>query len=540
MRRTALWITALAVLLLSFPAQAQNTQDVFFSLSSISVKVTGNLPLSVNLSASCPGELVIASESDGTELGHAPVHSGNNSLVVQLSKDGEPLPAGSYPIVLTLVSEGGISSTSRHLTIRVEQEDGDTEAAEQDTANQTETSEESVSLSPAEQVFDPWRLSIVGQNASSSQLRSFQTVSEQENLSLEHPVYAGALRASADENSYWTMQLGDLHDEQAIWDIMMQPIMVLDDHKHSAKETYKLRKTPDASTARSNIVGEVTYRSQGVHVVEQLDSGWSLVEVYNTSYGDKYFKDGKRAGYGKTAELIKGYVKTDVLAQVEPKKDYALLIDKYTQTMYIFSEGKIIGTLLVSTGKVNASQPWNETPAGEFMIVSWTGGFWAGNLYCDMGLLLNNGCLIHEVPALVKDQESGFKDYSTTTPYLGQKASHGCIRVQRAKNENGQNMEWLWNHLPINTKVIIWDDATRYTNYPDDSLTLYYNQIGGNRYHLNQYCYSVNKRYHPLTAFAYGELTEDPYKDLVPCQSCTPPERPETILKQNLANGYPF
>ena len=539
MRRTALWITALAVLLLSFPARSQNTQEVCFSLSSISVKVAANLPLSVNLSASCAGELVIASQSDGTELGHAPVHAGNNSLVVQLSKDGEALSAGSYPIILTLVSEDGISSASRHLTIRVEQDDG-TEVPEQDTAEETEQPEEIASASLTDQVFDPWHLSVPGQNAAASPFRSFQTVSENETLSLEHPVYPGVLRTSPDENSYWTMELGDLHDEQAIWNIMMQPIMVLDDHKHSAKETYKLRKTPDSSTARSNIVGEVTYRSQGVHVVEQLDSGWSLVEVYNTSYGDKYIKDGKRAGYGKTAELIQGYVKTDVLLQVQPKTDYALLIDKYTQTMYIFSEGRIIGSLLVSTGKVNASQPWNETPAGEFLIVSWTGGFWAGNLYCDMGLLLNNGCLIHEVPALVKDQESGFKDYSTTTPYLGQKASHGCIRVQRAKNENGQNMKWLWDHLSISTKVIIWDDAARYTNYPDDSLTLYYNQIGGNRYHLNQYCHSVNKRYHPLTAFTYGELTDDPYKDLVPCQSCTPPERPETILKQNLANGYPF
>ena len=120
--------------------------------------------------------------------------------------------------------------------------------------------------------------------------------------------------------------------------------MLFRSHKHSAKETYKLRKTPDSSTARSNIVGEVTYRSQGVHVVKQLESGWTLVEAYNTSYGDKYTKDGKKAGYGKTAQLIQGYVKTEALQQVTPKTDYALLIDKYTQTMYIFSKGKIIGT----------------------------------------------------------------------------------------------------------------------------------------------------------------------------------------------------
>ncbi len=534
MRRSALWLTAVTVLLLLIiPAGAQQNQEVSFALSSVSVKLINNSPMAVNLQASCPGELVVSSATDGTELGHTPVKAGSNTLSVLLQKNGEPLPAGSYSVLLTLVSAEGVSSRSRQVSIRVEQEEGaDTPEAKP---------EESPEPEPSPEAQDgPWDLSLLDQSVSQSQLLSFQTVNETENLSLEHPVYAGALRASEDENSYWTMELGNFEDEQAIWDIMMQPITILDDHKHSAKETYKLRKTPDSSTSRSNVVGEVTYRSQGVHVVEQLDSGWTLVEAYNTSYGDTYKKDGKVAGYGKTAQLIQGYVKTDVLQQVEPKQDYALLIDKYTQTMYIFSKGKIIGTLLVSTGKVNASQPWNETPAGEFLIVSWTGGFWAGNLYCDMGLLLNNGCLIHEVPALVRDQETGYKDYSTTTPYLGQKASHGCVRVQRTKNENGQNMKWLWDNLSINTKVIIWDDATRYTNYPDDSLVLYYNQIGGNRYHLNQYCHSVNKRYHPLTAFTYGELTEEPYDELVPCQSCTPPERPETIQKKNLNNGYPF
>ncbi len=521
-----------ALLCAILPALSEEGLRVSFTLSSISVKVAAGQPVAVSLHASCRGELIIALAEDGTELGHSPVSEGSNSLSVHLARGGERLSPGSYPVTLTLVSEEGVASASRKVTIRI---DGGEDEPEPD--------EEEEALRPTpepEKAEDPWQLTVQTPRSAASQLSAFQPVADTDGLSLEHPVYAGALRASEDENSYWTMPLGVLSDEQAIWDIMMQPITILDDHRHSAKETYKLRKTPDASAARDNIVGEVTFRSQGVHVVENLDSGWTLVEAYNTSYGDTYKKEGKRVGYGKTAQLIQGYVKTDVLQQVKPKTDYALLIDKYTQTMYIFSAGKIIGTLLVSTGKVNASQPWNETPAGEFLIVSWTGGFWAGNLYCDLGLLLNNGCLIHEVPALVKDQESGYKDYSTTTPYLGQKASHGCIRVQRAKNENGQNMKWLWDNLSINTKVIIWDDATRYTNYPDDSLVLYYNQIGGNRYHLNQYCPSVNKRYHPLTPITYGQLTQAPYRELVPCQSCTPPERPETILQKNLDNGYPF
>ena len=531
MRRKA-FLLLLFMLTAAFSARAQE-QAVSFTLTSAAVRIAPGMPMSVNLQASCEGTLEIRLQEDETLLGTAPVSAGTNSVSVSLSQNGLPLPDGSYPISLTLVGNDGASSASRRLTLKIQQDakPGDPTPSPAPSPTPEPT---------AEPEPDPWKLSVRRPVSSLSQLSSFTPVQNTEDLSLAHPVYAGRLKAKEDENSYWTMELGNLEDEQAIWDIMMQPITVLDDHKHSGKETYKLRKTPDSSTARDNVVGEVTYRSQGVHVVENLDSGWSLVEVYNTSYGDTYMKEGHRVGYGKTAELIQGYVKTDILCQVQPKEDYALLIDKYTQTMYIFSGGMIIGSLLVSTGKVNSSQPWNETPAGEFVIISWTGGFWAGNLYCDMGLLLNNGCLIHEVPALVRDQETGYKDYSTTVPYLGQKASHGCIRVQRERNQNGQNMRWLWDNLSINTKVIIWDDATRYTNYPDDSLPLYYNQVGGNRYHTNQYCSSVNKRYHPLTPFTYGELTEDLYKDLVPCQACTPPERPETILQQNIKNGYPF
>lgn len=41
------------------------------------------------------------------------------------------------------------------------------------------------------------------------------------------------------------------------------------------------------------------------------------------------------------------------------------------------------------------------------------------------------------------------------------KASHGCIRIQRRANAQGQNMQWLWNNLENKTKVFIWDDRGR-------------------------------------------------------------------------------
>ncbi|MBR3018546.1 MAG: L,D-transpeptidase family protein [Clostridia bacterium] len=320
----------------------------------------------------------------------------------------------------------------------------------------------------------------------------------------------------ANENNYWTYPIGKM-DETALWEIMMQPMTVIDGNQ---KEVYRLRKTPDNTISKENVVGEITYASQGVHVLETLDNGWTLVEAYNSSYGPDC---ASRRGYGVTDDLIQGYVKTSLLRTVEPRTDYALLIDKLNQTMYIFSEGKCIGTLLVSTGLNNATQSWNETPSGEFVMISKMGGFAAGNLWCAYGMRINGGCAIHEVPYIGdNDTEPSRRDYSSTVKLLGRKASHGCIRVQKAANESGQNIKWLWDNISRNTKVLIWDDTGRIRPYPvADDYELYYNPVGGKYYHENQYCPSVRDRYLPLSPFTYGELDEGDFAKLTPCSRCT-------------------
>ncbi len=325
-----------------------------------------------------------------------------------------------------------------------------------------------------------------------------------------------AVTTQETEHSYWTYPIGDL-DEAALWEIMMQPMTVIDGNQ---KEVYRLRKTPDSSMSKDNVVGEITYASQGVHVLETLDNGWTLVEAYNSSYGPNC---ASRRGYGVTDDLIQGYVKTSLLKTITPRTDYALLIDKLEQTMYIYSEGKCIGSLLVSTGLNNSKQSWNETPAGEFVMISKIGGFAAGNLWCAYGMRINGGCAIHEVPYIGNnDTEPSRRDYSTTVKMLGQKASHGCIRVQKASNEGGQNIKWLWDNISKNTKVLIWDDTGRIRPYPvADDYELYYNPIGGQYYHENQYCPGVKERFLPLSPFTYGELETEAFSKLTPCPKCT-------------------
>ena len=126
---------------------------------------------------------------------------------------------------------------------------------------------------------------------------------------------------------------------------------------------------------------------------------------------------------------------------------------------------------------------------------------------------------------------------------MGQKASHGCIRVARIANAEGLNMRWLWETLRpvINSgsypKLLIWDDWGREIPYPDDDMPLYYNPDGGKNYHSDQYCSAVRDRYLPLTEFTYGELDTGFYATLTPCPYCTTVLRKSEIDLDNLNRG---
>lgn len=347
-----------------------------------------------------------------------------------------------------------------------------------------------------------------------------------------HTVIPSRQTTAASEDNYWTMTLGEL-DEEHIWQILMQPLTVLDGNQ---TDVYKLRATPDKSTSKDNVIGEVTYASQGLHILETLDNGWTKVEVYNSSYGPNCKS---RRGYGVTNDLLTGYVETGKLKTITPYDRIGLVIDKLNQTMYIFEDGKLTGTLLVSTGLNNKTQSWNETPSGEYIMISKMGGFAAGNLWCAYGMRVNGGCAIHEVPYIGNENTpAADRDYSANVKLLGSKASHGCIRVQKASNAAGQNIKWLWNNMKVGTKVLIWEDSGRYLEYPDDSLELYYNPNGGQYYHEAQYCTGVKDRYLPLTAFTYGELDSGAFANLKPCSNCCHIKRKAEIDALNKENGF--
>ncbi len=324
-------------------------------------------------------------------------------------------------------------------------------------------------------------------------------------------------------NCYWETPM-DYKNESAIWAMLTAPMTVIDGDFRT--QVY-LREEPSVDSAA---IGEITRASQGVHVLEHLDNGWSRIECYSSS-----FHGSKTKAWN---QLLTGYVETSTLKEVEVRTEYGLVVDKLTQRLYIYEDGKLFDELAVSTGLGTKDEPYNETRSGEYLLYSPTGAFPSEPFLCNYGLRYNDGDLLHEVPHIPRD--SGDGDYSRTEHKLGQRASHGCIRVQRKRTEKGVNMRWIWNNMykKMKIRLVIWEDWTgRYIPTPAEDTPLYYNPKGGESYHDSPTCYAVLDKYEPMTAFTYGELEAEPYHELDACEYCIPLRREEEILEINLAHA---
>ena len=313
----------------------------------------------------------------------------------------------------------------------------------------------------------------------------------------------------------------DPYDEEAAWERLMQEITVLDVDQ---KEKIYLSDGPNGKRKTNDEHRGFFYgESVGVKVLEQQD-GWSKIQAYN-DYD----------------EIEEGWVRPGRLKTVEPNRTWGMIIDKRTQRLYLYKEGRLLTELLVSTGTTKGeNEDFCETASGDFLLVSATGGFWSGNLWCDQAIRFNGGDLLHMVPAVYYGDVVGFTpddtgDYRVCESALGSRASHGCVRVQREKNEDGYNHQWIWNNLRSekNIKLIVWDDDGRRLPETGNDVPMYYNPDGGEMYHTDAYCPSVRDRYLPLTELSYGRLTRYPFTELTPCGKCSAPERPEVVASWN-------
>ena len=325
------------------------------------------------------------------------------------------------------------------------------------------------------------------------------------------------------EACYWCTPM-DLEDESAIWAMLTSPVTVVDGDMNKQTVCYA---EPDEN---SEMIGMITCASQGLHVLETRDDGWTMIETYSTSFHDSKVKNFNG--------FVTGYVPTKKLKTVEVNQKYGIIIDKLTQRLYFYKDGHLETSLAVSTGLYNSKQPYNESRSGEYLIIyTKTGALIDGNMHCDYALKFNAADYLHEVPYI--KASDGTKNYKPYESKLGSRASHGCLRVQMKKNADGYNMAALAKLIKDRkdkncVKIVVWEDYEgRQVKIPEEDTPLYYNPKGGTMYHAVANCGSVKKKFLPLTAFTYGELDDEAYRKLTACPYCQPTPRKEVLEEIN-------
>ena len=224
-----------------------------------------------------------------------------------------------------------------------------------------------------------------------------------------------------------------------IWEIMMKPSVVVNATGSSSR--FVLRESP---TNRSAAVGLVCCATQGLEVLA-IEGDWAQVRAGN--YSDGHF--------------ITGWYPVKGLTVVTPVPHYAVLVDKRTQTLTVYHDGVPLGTVPVSTGLPTEKKPQRETSPGAFLTdIHFSRDFAQDGARYDYPLRYQGGNIIHSTGyARIPHAAYSVKDYSKNLPRLGQKASHGCVRVSPFTTPDCEiNSYWLWTHLPFHTRVIILDD----------------------------------------------------------------------------------
>ena len=226
-------------------------------------------------------------------------------------------------------------------------------------------------------------------------------------------------------------QRGD--SDETIWELMRKTSVVVDLPYMEHQGVFEEKR------ADSPVLGTLHGQTQCLEVF-QVEDGWARIGAWNH----------------EEAEYMEGWVPCEGLKIEEPQGDYGLLLDKRDQTLTVFHQGKRLETLLVSTGRMEQGEPYQETAAGAFLTGLHRVDFSTNGLKYDFVIQYDGGNLLHQIPYAWGKEK---KDFTPGRGPLGAKASHACIRIQAEPgSENGINAYWLWTHLPCHTRLFILDD----------------------------------------------------------------------------------
>ena len=244
-------------------------------------------------------------------------------------------------------------------------------------------------------------------------------------------------KAEQTDAGYWGLTSASTNEE--IWAAITRTMTSVDVGESESASIYA-----SIEEGRKRL-GTVSGLSQGLNVVKELDSGWSLVEAFRNEDG----------------AFVRGYIRSNKLRTVEPNQNYGLVIDKAAQTLTVWKDGAPVGSCSVSTGLPTTKYLYRETPAGEFITVTRRGTTeYYGKGYCLYTIRINGTYHIAEIPTTKKNGT----DFSLLADSLGEKATRGYICIAHdASTDGGINAEWIWNLTDANkrVKVLILDDKPR-------------------------------------------------------------------------------
>ena len=270
---------AACLCLITLPSFAEEAPEVRLMLlgHSTGIVLPDKIQLDLAANAGCDGVLTVSWPIAGAPVFETPVVAGRNDLSLEIWEKSMSAPDGDYTLTVTLRDAAETASDKKSIRISLQNDPKNAPPSVWDeTPNSADAAE-----------YRRYRLIDGGAEPPS------------------HETSPGVAAKGETADNYWTLTMGDPSDEAAIWQAMMQPITILDDGKHTAKQTALLRSSPNADT-KDNVIGEVTYKSQGVHVLSRTEDGWAQVEVYNTSYGDAFRRSRGKQGYCVTAEKLTG------------------------------------------------------------------------------------------------------------------------------------------------------------------------------------------------------------------------------------------
>lgn len=166
-----------------------------------------------------------------------------------------------------------------------------------------------------------------------------------------------------------------------------------------------------------------------VDVIQILENGYSEISTWDYA----------------SMKAIKGFVPTKLLKTVELDEKYGIIVALSQQKVYIYENDALIKTYLCSSGLDENNY---YTPKGLYRIGERGSSFFSPKY--GQGayhwVRFNNNYLFHSVPF---DENQNIIEEEAAK--LGQKASHGCIRLSI------DDALWLYNNIPQGTPVIIKD-----------------------------------------------------------------------------------